>query len=99
VRDFFLFFLMVILFLISSRYTSAGSATLVEGPTDAHLAYFNLQQSLTLDLQCGISDSIAACTAADDDRGALNHLRHHACAAMTRARRRRSRICFIYVIK
>ncbi|KAH9953667.1 hypothetical protein BGW80DRAFT_1409533 [Lactifluus volemus] len=45
-----------------------GTATLVEGPTDAHLAYVNLQQCLTLDLQCGISDSIAACTAADDNR-------------------------------
>ncbi|KAH9981022.1 hypothetical protein BGW80DRAFT_1267886 [Lactifluus volemus] len=49
-----------------------GTATLFEGPTDPHLAYVNLQQSLTLDFQCGISDRITACTAADDYRGLLS---------------------------
>jgi hypothetical protein len=37
-------------------------ATLVEGPNDAHLVYDNAELSITLDIQCGINDGIAACT-------------------------------------
>ncbi|KAH8984570.1 hypothetical protein EDB86DRAFT_2962704 [Lactarius hatsudake] len=39
-----------------------GTATLVEGPNDAHLVYKNAQLSMTLDIQCGINNGIAACT-------------------------------------
>ena len=39
-----------------------GQATLVEGPNDAHLVYNNAQLSITLDIQCGIDNGIAACT-------------------------------------
>ncbi|KAI9455671.1 hypothetical protein BJY52DRAFT_1279071 [Lactarius psammicola] len=39
-----------------------GTATLVEGPSDAHLVYNNAQLSATLDIQCGINNGIAACT-------------------------------------
>ncbi|KAH9170250.1 hypothetical protein EDB89DRAFT_1979660, partial [Lactarius sanguifluus] len=39
-----------------------GTATLVEGPNDAHLVYNNAQLSLTLDIKCGINNGIAACT-------------------------------------
>ncbi|KAI9435178.1 hypothetical protein H4582DRAFT_1973411 [Lactarius indigo] len=39
-----------------------GTATLVEGPNDAHLVYNNAPLSVTLDIQCGINNGIAACT-------------------------------------
>ncbi|KAH9036536.1 hypothetical protein EDB85DRAFT_2112280 [Lactarius pseudohatsudake] len=39
-----------------------GTATLVEGPNDAHLVYNNAQISVTLDIQCGITNGFAACT-------------------------------------
>ncbi|KAH8985095.1 hypothetical protein EDB92DRAFT_2091885 [Lactarius akahatsu] len=39
-----------------------GTATLVEGPNDAHLVYNNAQMSVTLDIQCGITSGFAACT-------------------------------------
>jgi len=46
----------------SDEVAFVGTATLVEGPNDAHLAYNNAQMSLTLDIQCGINNGIAACT-------------------------------------
>ncbi|KAN0135129.1 hypothetical protein V8E53_007020 [Lactarius tabidus] len=39
-----------------------GTATLVEGPNDAHLVYNNPEISVTLDIQCGINNGNAACT-------------------------------------
>ncbi|KAF8258502.1 hypothetical protein EI94DRAFT_1621782 [Lactarius quietus] len=39
-----------------------GTATLVEGPSDAHLVYENTQLSITMDFQCEINSGIAACT-------------------------------------
>ncbi|KAI0300674.1 hypothetical protein B0F90DRAFT_1917640 [Multifurca ochricompacta] len=39
-----------------------GTATLVEGPNDAHLTYNNPQLSLTVDIECGISNGLATCT-------------------------------------
>ncbi|KAI0247341.1 hypothetical protein BJV78DRAFT_945165 [Lactifluus subvellereus] len=47
---------------ISDEVAFVGTATLVEGPNDAHLAYNNAQMSVTLDIQCGINNGIAACT-------------------------------------
>jgi hypothetical protein len=38
-----------------------GLATLVEGPNDAHLVYDNAELSITLDIQCEISNGNAAC--------------------------------------
>jgi len=49
---------------LTGTFTEAafvGTATLVEGPNDAHLVYNNAQLSLTLDIQCGINNGIAAC--------------------------------------
>lgn len=48
--------------LVSSRPLQRKLATLVEGPNDAHLAYNNQQLSMTLDIQCGINNGLAACT-------------------------------------
>lgn len=45
-----------------SAMSHSCAATLVEGPNDAHLIYGNEELSMTLDIQCGISNSIAACT-------------------------------------
>ncbi|KAI0262043.1 hypothetical protein BC834DRAFT_892776 [Gloeopeniophorella convolvens] len=39
-----------------------GTATLVEGPNDAHLNWINNELSVTLDIQCGIAGGLAACT-------------------------------------
>ncbi len=39
-----------------------GLATLVEGPNDAHLIYYDAQLPATLNIQCGINNGIAACT-------------------------------------
>ncbi|KAI0065179.1 hypothetical protein BV25DRAFT_1913805 [Artomyces pyxidatus] len=40
-----------------------GTATLVEGPVDAHLTYANAELSLTLDIHCGLNNGVAACLA------------------------------------
>jgi hypothetical protein len=39
-----------------------GTATLVEGPNDAHLVYNNAELSITMDVQCGINNGNAVCT-------------------------------------
>ncbi|KAI0048167.1 hypothetical protein FA95DRAFT_1605494 [Auriscalpium vulgare] len=40
-----------------------GTATLVEGPNDAHVSYANTDLSLSFDIECGLQNGVAACTA------------------------------------
>ncbi|KAI0312663.1 hypothetical protein OF83DRAFT_1086872 [Amylostereum chailletii] len=40
-----------------------GTATLIEGASDAHLEYGNAEISVTLDISCALSDGVADCTA------------------------------------
>ena len=45
-----------------AQYLTHGPATLVEGPNDAHLVYNNAELSITMDVQCGITNGNAVCT-------------------------------------
>jgi hypothetical protein len=60
--------------LLAAQCLTNGPATLVEGPSDAHLVYNNPELSVTLDVQCEINNGNAACTGNSEAIGEVTTL-------------------------